>query len=199
MSLKEAEKRRTVFKPLLDNPFPSSQFPLVPHDSQHQIMEFLLLQLQDVANWNEIKGTKPVKPEILDYLTMGFNSTVKFLEAQAKEPQKRPMRYVFVCKTEISPQLLVQQFPVLCYAASNGVKVKLIQLPRGAMSQLEEKLAMKCTILGMVDNDVISRSFKELLESVPDVEVPWLNNPNFHELKVKMLETTAPIIKKQNK
>jgi ribonuclease P/MRP protein subunit POP3 len=199
MSLKEAEKRRTVFKPLLDNPFPSSQFPLVPHDSQHQIMEFLLLQLQDVANWNEIKGTKPAKPEILDHLTMGFNSTVKFLEAQAKEPQKRPMRYVFVCKTEISPQLLVQQFPALCYTASNGIKVKLIQLPRGAMSQLQEKLAMKCAILGMFDNDVISRSFKELLESVPDVEVPWLNNPKFRELKVKMLETTAPITKKQNK
>lgn len=199
MSLKEVEKRRTVFKPLLDNPYPQASFPMLPQETQKQITEFLMLQLQDITSWKSIGGPKPPQPEIMGCITTGFNSTVKVLESQAKQPQlEKKMRYVFVCKAEIKPQLLIQHFPVLCYTASQGVKVKLIQLPRCSMAQLEEKLGKKCAILGMYENGVISKSFRELLDSVPDVEVPWLDNVDFHKLNVKMVETTAPIKKNNN-
>lgn len=204
MSLKQIEKRRAVFKPLLENPFPAVEFPFIEQELQGHILEFLLNQLQEVSLWNGIKGDdKPPKPEIVKELTIGFNSTVKCLEAQARPHKKhleKKIRYVFVCKPDITPQLLIQQFPVLCYTASRGVKVKLIQLPRGSASQLGEKLARRCTILGMFDNDIIPTSFKTLLESTPDVQVPWLEEVKLRELNVKMLETSAPVkVQKKNK
>lgn len=196
------KKRRTVFKPLLDNPFPQAEFPFIDSAIQSQILEFLLLQLQEIKKFNDLKTQKftPNEPECLKHITLGFNSTVKVLEAQAKSKFKKtplnttPLKYVFVCKPDIEPPLITQQFPTLCYTSSTESNiVKLIALPRGSMSKIEEALGKPTGIIGMESFEGISSSFKDLLDDVPDVKVPWLENMSYQALNVKMLKTTAPI------
>lgn len=184
MSLKDT---RRVLKPLLDNPYPVTQFPIIPADEQRQILEFLLLQLHPISSWNRLR-VKPAEPDIMNKITTGFNSTVKQLETQTRGCKER-LVWVFVCKPDIEPPLLIQHFPVLCYNA----QAKLVQLPRGSSAQIGDALDKRCSILGLYESD-IPTGFRELLNKVPDIALPWLDN-EFRELNVKMVETTAPVRK----
>lgn len=190
-SIKKIEKTKQVFKPLLDSPYPKSEFPDIEIDIQDQILGFLLLLLNDLGNYNKHKD-KINKPEILKSTTLGFNSTVKQLEIQSKTKIENPIRYVFVCKSDISPQLLIQQFPNLCYLAH----AKLIQLPKGSFDKLKEITHQSINIIGLKDSTLISKSFLEILNTLPDLNIEWLKEVNYYKTRINFVKTSAPLTKK---
>ncbi|CCH42731.1 Ribonucleases P/MRP protein subunit [Wickerhamomyces ciferrii] len=209
-SIKAVEKKKKqVFKPLLDNPFTQAQFPRIEPSIQSQILDFLIHILEDIGKYESLKSTSSKsnnkftleKPEILDHITLGFNSTVQKLESQAQgKPQKQIISYVLVCKADIQPSLITSQFPVLSYTASSEHnKVKLVQLPKGSIEKIEKVLGKKNGIIGLSKTEFLPNAFIKLLDDVPNVEVPWLENIRFVKPNIKLLETTATIAPKKDK
>ncbi|ODQ78458.1 hypothetical protein BABINDRAFT_18548, partial [Babjeviella inositovora NRRL Y-12698] len=212
-SLKDIEnKRRQVFKPVLDNPYTQAPWPRVDPQQGHDIRDILCTLLEPIGRHNAHLKThpelKPSAPLTFQHATIGFNSTVKALELQAPVGKGRSkvvypaLSVVFVCKPEISPSLITQHFPVLSYVASSPErKVKLIQLPRGSMEKLSEATGQPHTgIVGITKEMPGASTLLAIInENVEDVEVPWLENVDFFSKPVlKVLKTTAPIIKKTN-
>ncbi len=230
-SMKEQEqKRRQVFKPVLDSPFIQVSWPFIQQDDLKTILELLLSILEPLGKYHEVlkQGCfpKPEAPEILDFVTLGFNSSTSSLEKQArknyqifKDPiiaKSKPItendsniRVLFVCKSDIQPALLTSHFPILCFTASRSQDkrqcskpVKLVQLPKGTMQKLSTATGQtNCGIISLKENTPGSSILFQLLDtSVSDIDVPWLSSdPPFYKPVVKLLNTTAPIISKNKK
>lgn len=207
-SLKDTEKRRKqIFKPILDNPYTQTKlWPFIAPEVSSAILEHLGQILSNLGSYNELlaesKASDKPKirnqtPEIRKQITIGFNSTIGALEAQASKHRQRIsnttgskkrkhdtdtdpyIKYVFVAKYDVTPAMLTNPFPVLAYTSSKSAvdRVKLIQLPRGSMSRLSSILKIENTCILGLSNDIdTARALYEILESdVKDVEVPWLN------------------------
>ncbi|KAH3673553.1 hypothetical protein WICMUC_003660 [Wickerhamomyces mucosus] len=201
----EKPKSKKVIKPILDSPYLKQEIPEISNEASLSILQFLLHYLKDTSSY--LKSSKKSiqnEPEVLKYLTLGFNSTVQKLENQVKlqiqgqqEHTTEFTKYLFICQKDIKPQLILSQFPTLVYmSSSESFKVKLISLPKGSLDQIEQLIGSKTSIIGMSSNEIISKDFKELLENVPDVDIPWLKNVEFKNTRVKLLETTQPLVKR---
>ncbi|KAH3674276.1 hypothetical protein WICPIJ_009619 [Wickerhamomyces pijperi] len=214
-SLKSLEKPKSknVIKPILENPFVQQNFPEIPESTSKSIRDFLLHNLQQISHYSKAKNTKGFKggsipvPPFYERLTLGFNPTVSQLEAQVKafkenkelstETTKDFIKYVLICKDDTKPQILLQHFPALTYLSSpDHYKVKLITLPKGTINQIESIIGKKITIIGMKENEMISKDFRDLMDTVSNVDVPWLRDFKFQKTRVKMLQTTMPLGKK---
>lgn len=229
-SLKDAEqKKKQVFKPILDNPYTqSNQWSELDAKLANDILELLCLLLAGVGKYQKMKseskkGEDIGEPAMLNHMTLGFNSTIKRLESQADEKRqiltgqsKRPrnsfdsyLKYVFVAKNDISPPILTQSFPVLCYTASQSLenRVKLIELPKGSMERLSSILNIKHTgIIGITENFTDAKPLLTLVDGIKDVDMPWLSaiftdinsfTAYFHKPAIKVLATTAPAATKK--
>ncbi|CAI5756311.1 unnamed protein product [Candida verbasci] len=153
------QKRKQVFRPLLDNPYSQRHWPYIANQTQNDILELL---------------RSYIKHE--EYIT-GFNKVVKQLEYQAQHKKFSPnsIRYVIVCKKDIN-NVLADIFPCLCFNA----KVKLIQLPRNSAAKLGT------SIIGLTKQEGV---LFEILDRLDDVEIPWLSNlinntTSYNELKI---------------
>jgi ribonuclease P/MRP protein subunit POP3 len=82
-------------------------------------------------------------PAILQHVVIGINSITRRLEAQAstrfstleKQSEEKPLRYVFVCRMDIDPPMLVDHLPRLVASVNSASPPKptiLIPLPKGA-------------------------------------------------------------------
>ncbi|CAK9437656.1 uncharacterized protein LODBEIA_P20340 [Lodderomyces beijingensis] len=181
-SLKErANRKNQVFKPLLDNPFTQSNlWPFVEPTIATDILDLIEAFIGPL--FRDDKDSKS-KTEV-DGVTFGFNSTVKILERQAAnnrgkhKDSVRQLKYVFVCKQEISPPFLISMLPVLCYTASKSKDdmVKLVQVPRGSMKKFSDMTRRANTgILGFsADLTIAERLFEIIDRSIGDIEAPWL-------------------------
>lgn len=218
-SLKDADqRRRQVFKPVLDNPYTQSPWPFVePAVAQHLLglLDHVLAQLGQYNRLTQSKSLSlPTKPHIAQHITVGFNSTVGALERQAQaardqKPLDSYIKYVFVTKYEVTPSVLLNPFPVLTRVASRlpEDQVKLVQLPRGALQRLSEVLHVPhVTIVGLAANVPEARAIYEVVDAkVANVDVPWIedilalaSNPRFSKPVLKVLATSAPILPKKN-
>ncbi|ODV94916.1 hypothetical protein PACTADRAFT_50763 [Pachysolen tannophilus NRRL Y-2460] len=228
-SLREAEiKKRQVYKPILDNPYTqSNNWPYVEPSVGKDILDLLCKLLEPLGNANRIAHSekqrkqrrdenrqkevvfKLEKPEILPYLTIGFNSTVEALELKSKlnrgeiKKLKKPdISLIFVCKADIQPPLLTQGFPILAVLAStNENPCKLVQLPRNSIERLSAALNQPHTgIVGVNGKDFpgakILRDF--VMEKIGDVNIEWLNDLVFQQPNIKLINTTQPIMPKKN-
>lgn len=208
-SLKDIEtKRRQVFKPVLDNPYTQAAWPWVEAPQGEVYRDILCTLLEPLKHHKELLKTKPeVLPEpplALAHATLGFNSTVKALERcapvgrGAKGAALPVLGVVFVCKSEITPAVVTQHFPVLCYVAG---RVKLVQLPRGSMDKLSEAVGRPHTgIVGITRDMPGAGTLVALVEGgVGDVEVPWLEGVDFQKPVLKVLKTSAPMGKPKQK
>ncbi|GEQ72971.1 hypothetical protein JCM33374_g6659 [Metschnikowia sp. JCM 33374] len=202
-SLKDLEQRkREVFKPLLENPFSKgAEWPPVERSTAETIMECLTQVLSGYGSYLEMKKSDKRKAmqehELAGKITIGFNSTVKKLEEQAKPNRarllgkastiKKPktektgekyVKYVFVAKSDISTTLLTSCFPLLTFAASASAhdRVKLVELPRGASNRLSDVL--RTENVSILSFEAGWKGGKLLFDvvnsSVGDVAVPWL-------------------------
>lgn len=230
-SLRESEKKtRQVFKPILDNPYTqSTTWPFVDPKTGEDIIVLLEQLLAPIGSHKQIlkdnatnnSFVPPEKPQVESHVTLGFNSTVKTLENQASITRKRVfgtkakvekssrfVKYVFVAKYDITPAILLNHFPVLAFTSSRSLeeRVKLIQLPKGAMARLSKATGMDhLGIVGLEhDTDAAQSLFTMINNGIGDVEVPWLmgifsesKSIPFYDPSVRFLSTTAPIVSKK--
>jgi len=107
-------------------------------------------------------------PSILSHLLYGVNVVTKRLEIQTQRARRptvispdisgqlsdpMPLKYVFVCRADVDPPLLVDHLPhlVAAYNSTNPIEyLKLIPLPQGAELTLARSLGIrKVTVLGI--------------------------------------------------
>ncbi|QOU19564.1 hypothetical protein BRETT_003713 [Brettanomyces bruxellensis] len=208
------QKRRKVFKPILSNPYTRrNEWPELEYNVMHNIVDLLADDvLRATGNYNKLSSQEKAKsairkPEEADYISFGFNSTMKMMERQiasirkGKFDQSDPnsLSYVFVCKFDMTSSLLYMHFPVMCCLA----KVKLIQLPKGSSAKLKSVLGVHES----VDILVLKRkaveeysSLRNLIDNnVKDIEIGFLNGKESElGLNVQFLHVQQPIKTKIN-
>ncbi|KAF3988359.1 hypothetical protein FT663_02393 [Candidozyma haemuli var. vulneris] len=227
-SLKDLDKKsREVFKPILDNPFTQGpDYPALPKETARAILDYLLQLLPSYGNYLSLKNKKGVEPHALNNkITLGFNSTVQALEAQASTNRQKVfkkqkvtskkssidgyVKYVFVARNDISTPLLTSMFPLLAFSASKSPqnRVKLIDLPRGSMNKLSEVLhTPNVGIIALSEEWKEGKELFAMIErEVKDVEVPWLQGlfdgqlDLFEKPAIKFLKTKTPLGKRPGK
>lgn len=217
------EKRRQVYKPVLDNPYVNANtWPEVSPQLAVDIVDLLSVVLAPLGKYHQLlkEKAKPDAPPLANKVTLGFNSTVKRLEAQAapkrdrvlnrkpSEPVKPYLKYVFCAKADIKPALLIQSFPILAYTASRLLedRVKLVPLGKGAMAKLLAAAGVQNTTIVGLEQDVSgAQPLYDLVDKIDDVDVPWLSglfgehSDVFFKPNLKVLKTSAPKVQKKQK
>ncbi|KAI5961966.1 POP3 [Candida theae] len=203
-----SNKKNQVFRALLDNPYTQSNtWPFVTPSVAKDVLDLMDAILRPIVQEAESISQ-------LEWLHYGFNSTVETLERQAAnnrgkhKDSVKQIKYLIVCKYDITPQMLTSMFPVLSFTASKSASdmVKLVQLPKGSMETLSKITGVANTgILGL-SNDVTSAEpiYKLIDENVKDVEIPWLNDifdspGKFYQPRVKQLPVKPPQKKRKKK
>lgn len=228
-SLKDTEqKRREVLKPILDNPFTKGlEWPVIDPKTGHTIVDYLTLLLSPYGRYIEMKKQSkdvPV-PEVASKITVGFNSTMRKLEEQAAPNRAKVLKlkkrkraktdtpardrytkYVFVAKSDITTLLLTNPFPLLTFSASRSLqdRVKLVELPKGAMTKL--LTALHTENVGILS---LESGWKEgaplfalIDKQVQDVDVPWLQglfddefvlDHIYQKPAISFVKTSAPV------
>lgn len=191
---KRVSKRRQIYKPILDNPF-TNESHLWPHvEDLHFIWELVRSTiLSKVNNYADI----PLEDWPWDIMT-SYNDIVSCLsESKAGEGDV----ILFACNKDSGvPSVLLQQIPLLCY--TSDLNVKLVQLPKGSLSILQESFALsplRCVdgLLLLRCNDKLNESFVSQIQSkVEDLKFPWLDPVvKYHSANVKLVKTSIPLSK----
>ena len=143
-----------------DNTLKSAE-PLIPTAAQDTPMDIdgKALHSGDTADVIE-------PPVFLRHLTIGINAVTKRLEAQSSRSHMnvvtypeititppKPVKYIFVCRGDVEPALLIEHLPHLV-AAYNSYRpsqyAKLVPLPRGSERALAQILGIRrVTVLGI--------------------------------------------------
>ncbi|CAN6622649.1 hypothetical protein TRVA0_009S00650 [Trichomonascus vanleenenianus] len=207
----EEEKRRTVFKPVLENPYTKIVWPEVSESDGHSMVELLVSLLAPIGEYQSYVNKKvnplPDPPTIANSLTLGFNPTNAAVEDQIQLAQKgtkiEGVKAIFVCRSDVSTSLVVSHFPVLCAAGSItcGKSIKLIQLPKGSLGQLSNATGRTDPfVIGLRElTDGPGGALFGLVEKIAPVNVPWIHEvAQFQLPAVRNVKTTAPIKVKQN-
>lgn len=121
-------------------------------------------------------------PSILRHIVYGINAVTKRLELQShrlrrptivfpipsvKTQSARPFKYIFVCRQDVDPAILVDHLPHLvasCNSTQASNHVKLVPLPKGSELVLAETLGIRrVAVLGIdVSSEVLSINFCQL-------------------------------------
>ncbi|KJA28670.1 hypothetical protein HYPSUDRAFT_129067 [Hypholoma sublateritium FD-334 SS-4] len=157
-------------------------------------------------------NTEP--PVFLRHLSYGINVVTKRLEVQTQsarhpniltlpetsETPPKPLKYVFVCRADVDPPLLIEHLPHLI-AAYNSARppqyAKLIPLPQGSESVLAQILGIRrVTALGLDMDFPDDTRLKTLLESIPILAASWSSQSTpitpLIQTHIKLLRTTTP-------
>lgn len=208
----EEEKRRTVFKPLLDNPYTKATWPEV--GDGETLTKLLIKLLSPVGTHAEYIKKKvdplPEAPEIATHVTIGFNCTMEAIERQAHEVYKQTFEAktdnivaVLVCRSDFESSLAVSHFPLSCYAASTAdTKVKLVQLPKGSMPALSKATGYQnLGVIGLRRDTPGAKTIFEVIDKIENVDIPWMNDvaKSLQRPVIKNMKTTAPIKVKKKK
>ncbi|PBL00579.1 hypothetical protein ARMGADRAFT_915600 [Armillaria gallica] len=161
----------------------------------------------------------PLPSPFLKHLVVGINAVTKRLECQiqaarhtvvisssgsteeSSEPP-RPLKYIFVCRTDVDPPILIDHIPHLV-ASFNSCKpsepIKLIPLPKGAEATLAESLSIRRIAVFAFDNETAGLSaLSPILEAVPVISAPWFVPQSYASDKqivpthIKQVRTSAP-------
>lgn len=162
----------------------------------------------------ECAGPEPKAspPPILRYAVAGVNAVTAVLEAAVAQGSPQPasaptgepparLRAVFVCRADGHPTQLHAHLPLLCQLVKPPVK--LLALPKGAESRLTECLGIpRLGVLGLLDGAPGADILFELVQSLPTVEVPWVNEKHeWQETRIKQLQTKpgtkGPVLKQK--
>ncbi|MCJ1270671.1 RNase P and RNase MRP subunit [Lobaria immixta] len=117
-------------------------------------------------------------PEVLEFMTVGFNTTTRHLEDLAQKcTGKKPLVAIFVPHAE-QPKILHSHLPVLIKAASLGSPslppIRLVPLASGAEARLIKALGIpRVGLIGLMDNAPAASQLIQLTRThVPVVEIP---------------------------
>jgi len=161
------------------------------------------------------------------HLIVGINEVTKSLERQAKDTRHkftvsdkgnitpvdiRPLiKFVFVCRADIDPPLLVAHLPHLVAACNSCVHaqatsgessnvVKVVPLPKGAELSLAEAIGFRrAAVLALESTTPNLSNLDSYLPSIPTLVAPWLATASglscssFVPTHVKQILTCAPV------
>ncbi len=149
-----------------------AELSLNEHSSNDQDVQ---MHLDQKIQQCEIQDDDIEPPIFLRHLSYGINVITKRLELQTQSARlpnilplpetsqipPKPLKYVFVCRADVDPPLLIEHLPHLV-AAYNSVRpsqyVKLIPLPQGSESVLAQILGIRrVTALGL-DVRILSKN-----------------------------------------
>jgi len=155
----------------------------------------------------------PTPPLVLGHIVYGINAVTKRLEIQSRNARRPlvfssdesitmkglPLKYLFVCRADVDPPLLVDHLPHLVAACNSGGTrnlLKIVPLPKGAELALAQKLGIRrVTTLG-ADMCFPDSSLTALLEPVATLTAPWLVHSEPTQLllpaHIKQVRTSAP-------
>jgi len=170
------------------------------------------------SNRSGDESSKPVPPslaELQTHLTVGFNTTTRYLEALARcsAPNKaadqnpgsasldlKPLAAVFVPRSDQAP-ILYSHLPLFVKTASLASPslpaTRLVMLPKGAEKRLAAALSIsRVGLIGVLDDTPEAALMIELLRlRVPEVKVPWLVEATtgaYLPVNIKAIQTTTP-------
>ncbi|CDO95385.1 unnamed protein product [Kluyveromyces dobzhanskii CBS 2104] len=188
---KRVAKRRQVYKPILDNPF-TNEGKLWPHVTDQNLV-FQLLEEKVLKRWKLLQEVG--KDDAC--VTVGFNEIVGLLSPRDTETPSdaRDEYLLFVCTKDL-PSVLISQIPILCEISR--LTVKLVQLPRFSLARFEDAFKdVKHNGMCLVRADDHYKNFARLIaDKVESLSIPWLHSAEFQRAPVKLVATTAPILKK---
>ncbi|KAK0233639.1 hypothetical protein IW262DRAFT_97846 [Armillaria fumosa] len=161
----------------------------------------------------------PLPSPILKHLVVGINAVTKRLECQIQaarhtvvisssssteksSKQPLPLKYIFVCRTDVDPPILIDHIPHLV-ASFNSCKplepIKLIPLPKGAETTLATSLNIRRIAVFAFDNETTGLSaLSPILEAVPVIAAPWFvlqshaSDKQIVPTHIKQVRTSAP-------
>jgi len=169
----------------------------------------------------------PERPGMQNHLTIGFNSTTKYLEALAQRPSleqtptnveesskdisdplnRKPLIAVFVPGSD-QPSILYSHLPLLIkiasLAAASSPPPRLVSLPKGSEERLSAALSIpRVGLIGLIEGAPNADSFIGFIrQQVPEVEVPWLHEAvagAYLPVNIKAIQTSAPAFQKKRK
>ncbi|MCJ1245999.1 hypothetical protein MMC30_003203 [Trapelia coarctata] len=139
----------------------------------------------------------PLPPEITAFLSIGFNSTERRLEAAVQRPipigisnqvaseaceaNLKPLVAVFIDRSDQAP-ILYSHLPQLLATASMSVPsepaILLVTLPKGSTARLSIALHIpRVSVVGLERDAPNTRPLVEFIrEHVAPIEIPWLKN-----------------------
>ncbi|KAH6916994.1 hypothetical protein BKA70DRAFT_1367535 [Coprinopsis sp. MPI-PUGE-AT-0042] len=160
------------------------------------------------------ENSLPQKPTILSHMVLGINAVTKRLEQQAREVRRTavipapdeamerlpPLAYVFVCRAEVNPPILIEHFPPLvasCNSVSGQQFVKLVPLPKDSEAKLAQSLGIRSAAIIAIDAQYPELSeLAARVESVPLLTASWLTPAatpaQLVPTHIKHLQTSAP-------
>ncbi|KAI9880217.1 MAG: hypothetical protein M1830_004803 [Pleopsidium flavum] len=174
----------------------------------------------------ESRLASPSPPDLLAFLTIGFNSTTRQLEALARKSVPRALAShlhtsqpalngqsqllqnfvaIFVPRSS-QPSILYAHLPLLIatasLASSFSPPIRLVTLPKVADARLSAALALpRVGLIGLMEGAPHSAALSDYVrEHVSKVEVPWLNEAKagkYLPLKVKAVQMMTPLIQKE--
>lgn len=144
------------------------------------------------------------RPEMHGYLTIGFNSTTRYLEVLAQDSGPstderlyplmaiktsarrsldpaniKPLAAVFISRSS-QPPILCSHLPLLTKTASLAVpsspSTRIVSLPGGAEDRLKTILGIpRVAMVGLIDGAPNASPIIQLIrQKVPELDVPWL-------------------------
>lgn len=157
----------------------------------------------------------PSAPELLHHITLGFNSTIKYLQdlarlasaanpasgAEHREENMDPrekLAVVFVSKYTL-PALLTSSIPTLVAAASarhlSRPPIRLVVLPREAEKRLAEALFQpRVGFIGLLQDAPGGKALIDMAMRTSPVDVPWLQAYAELEYRPVRIKTTLSIV-----
>ena len=154
----------------------------------------------------------PPMPEVAQYITVGFNSTIRSLQDVAR-PTSKPtpavsqegqsdrtsgMAAVFVC-TSTLPEMLMISIPTTVAAASarhsSCLPIRLVSLPKEAEKRLAEALFQpRVGFVGLLQDTPGGRALIEMtINKISPVDVPWLRSDVRVEYKPVSIKTSTSL------
>ena len=145
------------------------------------------------------------RPKINDFLTIGFNSTTRHLEAMVKTAsidasvKPKPLIAVFVCP-DGKPPILYSHLPLLCKSASKSYpqsqETRLVSLSQAAEHHLKSALGIhQVSLIGVKEGASGSESLAEYIRNqVAPLDIPWLEVSSrgiFLPTEIKAVQTTT--------
>lgn len=187
---KRVAKRRQVYKPILENPF-TNEGKYWPHVNEQKLV-LELLEEKVLKKWKLLHEMKSEPEEQLGSVILGFNDIVRKLSDRSENPQKYML---FVCKKD-NPAVLSAQIPILCETSVHDVL--LVQLPRLSLAKFDDACGDKVHdgICLVQTNPHFQDLGKLVANNVEPLDIPWLHSAQCTKTPVKLLRTTAPVVKK---
>jgi hypothetical protein len=196
---------------------------VVPSKGKRRKKRKLEEQGKNDDDTESLQLSPPQMPAIFDHLTIGFNSTVRSLEAMSKQSRPAALKNaeqdiqqpaigssnlaaVFVCRATL-PDPVTVSIPLLVATASlsppEQPPIRLVQLPAIIETQLAKALHQPRVGFVGLRSDMPSADVLLALvrAAVSPVHVPWLDcseTPQYLPVQIESTETSVGLKEKPN-